>query len=54
MVEGAKSVDEVLRSDFAVEMLVASPEFVQSVESWRANIQIFEAKPTMRLWRLFA
>jgi len=46
VVEGAKSVEEVLQSDFGVEMLVASPEFVQSVESWRSNIQIFEAKPT--------
>ena len=45
VVEGAKSVEEVLHSDFEVEMLVASPEFVQSVESLRPNLQIFEAKP---------
>lgn len=44
MVEGAKSVEEVLNADFEVMMLVGSSEFLRSVKHIPENTEVFESK----------
>ncbi len=44
IVEGAKSVREVLASDFEVTLLVATADFLKSLESTLPTLEIVEAK----------
>lgn len=44
VVEGAKSVEEVLNADFEVMMLVGSSEFLRSVKHIPENTEVFESK----------
>lgn len=46
VVEGGKSVEEVLNTDFEVIMLVGSQEFLRSVKQVPKNTEIFESKPS--------
>jgi TrmH family RNA methyltransferase len=44
VVEGGKSVEEVLSSGFEVVMLVGSPEFLKTVEYIPQDTEVFESK----------
>lgn len=46
IVEGAKSVEEVLNADFEVRMLVASPQFLQRVKFIPEDTEVMESKPS--------